>query len=171
MSRRLLAFFLISPVVIGLALLVMPLFFGEEELLKPLAFLWLLQAAPSALLAELMRRRTLARYRDAKDDYPTSHPTRFWAQVLYAMAIMIEVVHILFVTTGVSAAFFPEDSPLRRVLARDFIMLGQYILFEMILLTYVADTALRRLAQERHGHREASERSSEGSPEDEKLLG
>ena len=98
--------------------------------------LWIAIAGFSALFAELMRRRTLRLARIAREELSPRDPLRILTETSHHTTFKTELVHLLFFVLGLAIFILPEW--IVPVVARTDIMLGQYLLFMIILKTWLS---------------------------------
>ena|SRR5215210_6431358 len=91
------------------------------------SIMWMTVAGISAIVADLMRRRTKRLMRIAREDLVKEDPLRVLTETNHFTVVKTEMVHLLFFGLGISLFVFPLE--VRQIIARTDILLGQYLLF------------------------------------------
>lgn len=138
----------LSPLFVAALLALLPFLVDDEALLLPTALTWTAVALVSATFADVMRRRTRRALRVAQKSFAPHDPECELAKFNHSVALAIETVHALFLVVGFAALFLPEGSTTRRIISRDGILIGQYVLMLIILRTYYVDRQLRKMLED-----------------------
>src|SRR5215216_3921937 len=107
-----------------------------DQDLTVVTLMWIFVAGLSAIFADLMRRRTKRLVRIAQVDLSRGDPLRILTETNHFTLVKTEIVHILFLALGVSIYILPAE--VRLVFSRADILVGQYLLFMIVLKTYLA---------------------------------
>lgn len=134
-----------SPLVVSAVLLIASLVFNDTQLVVPTSLIWTIVALLSTTFAALIAKRTRRRQRLARRTMRPNNPWRIMTESNHTVASAVLAVHIIFLLVGSSALFLPIDSLSRVIVARDGLMVGQYILLMVVAHTYLEDRRAERI--------------------------
>jgi hypothetical protein len=126
----------LSNLFFAMLLVIISWLIPDQVLAFPLAITWTVVALICFVLANAVRRRAGKRRAEVLHSHPDNEGLRLLTAMNHIIAWLVEYIHTTFVGVGVVSIVMPDDSYLRLVLARDGILLAQYMLFLIIAFTY-----------------------------------
>jgi hypothetical protein len=126
--------FKFSPLLAFALLLLVNVLVSEGHRKDVVGVVWFVVAIVSLVFADRVRARTKLQLTIARED---GVPNCWLYEVLHTLAVITELLHLVNASVGFMAVFLPEDHWFTELVATDTLLLGQYLLLLIVMLTYL----------------------------------